>query len=327
MKLRYLQEQLRLPVIVAPMFLISGPELVIEACKAGVIGSFPVLNARSATEFEAWLVRIERELTEAKQNCPKSKVAPYAVNLIVRGAGSPRFVEDLLLIEKYRPPIVITSVGQPGEVVRRVHDYGGLVLHDVATLRHAVKASEADVDGLILLTAGAGGHTGTANPFAFVPQIRRQFDKIIALAGCVSDGRSILAAQTLGADFAYMGTRFAATQECLASSEYKALLVSQQMADIITTDRISGMTATFMRGSIERAGLDPRNLPAATGSMQPSLPLDLKAWRDIWSAGQGVGLIDDIPTVGDMVDRLEVSYLEAARENLARGSDGANDVL
>ena len=301
-----LRKQLRLPVIAAPMFLISGPDLVIACCKAGIVGSFPSANCRTAADFEAWLMRIEAELAEARGQ--GVKVAPYAVNLIVQGAGSPRFVEDVALIEKYKPPLVITSVGPPGGVAKRVRDYGGLVFHDVATLRHATKAAEQGVDGLILLTAGAGGHTGSANPFAFIPLVRRQFDGAILLAGCVTDGRSVRAAEALGADFAYMGTRFAATKESMAKPEYHDLLVSQQMGDVVITDRLSGMAATYLRGSILRVGLDPDNLPPTKGFLQPTIPEELKAWRDIWSGGHGVGLIDDIPSVAQLVDRLEAEY-------------------
>ena len=297
---------LRLPVIAAPMFLVSGPELVIAACKAGVVGSFPTLNARTAADLESWLHRIESELDAARD--AGMSVAPYAVNLVVRGAQSPRYLEDLAIIEHFKPALVITSVGQPGEVVKRVHAYGGLVFHDVTTLRHAAKAAEQGVDGLILLTAGAGGHTGTANPFAFVPQVRRQFEGAIILAGSISDGHAIRAAQSLGADFVYMGTRFSATQESMASADYKALLVNQTMADVVTTDRISGMSATFMRGSITRAGLDPDRLPPAEGLLKPAIPPEIKAWRDVWSAGHGVGLIDDTPSVAELVNRLETDY-------------------
>lgn len=312
MNIAELRAQLRLPVIAAPMFLVSGPDMVIAACKAGVVGSFPTINARTEQELESWLERIDRELAEARAQ--GIKVAPYAVNLVVQPALSDRFVADLSLVERFKPAIVITSVGQPGEVVKRVHDFGGLVFHDVATLRHAAKAAEQGVDGLILLTAGAGGHTGIANPFAFVPQVRRQFDGAILLAGAISDGQSILAAQTLGADFAYMGTRFAATQESLATSEYSDLLVSQQMSDVITTDRISGMNAAFLRGSITRVGLDPDNLPPTAGFLKPTIPAELKAWRDIWSGGHGVGQIDDVPPIAELVNRLAVEYRNATSE-------------
>lgn len=302
MTLEELRRRLRLPVVVAPMFLVSGPELVIAAGRAGLVGAFPSINARSAEELESWLRRIEREL----------EGAPYAVNLIVRSAGDARYEADLALIERFRPPLVITSVGQPNAIAERIHGYGGLVFHDVATLRHAEKAIAAGVDGLILLTAGAGGHTGHANPFAFVSQVRRRWRGAILLAGGISDGAGILAARALGADFAYMGTRFAATQESLASAEYKALLVSQSMADVLTTDRISGMSATFLRGSIVRAGLDPDTLPERLGLFKPAIAPQVKAWRDIWSGGHGVGLIDDIPSVAELVERLQTQF-DAAR--------------
>jgi len=301
-----LKAALRLPVVAAPMFLVSGPELLIAASRAGVLGSLPASNARTSEQLEEWLVAITAALKG------EGRVSrPYAINLIVRGADSPRFVDDLALIERFQTPVIITSVGKPGGVIDRVHGYGGLVFHDVATLRHAEKAIESGVDGLILLTAGAGGHTGTANPFAWVPQIKRMWDGTILLAGCISDGAGVRAAETLGADFAYMGTRFAATRESLASSEYKSLLVSQGIDDIITTNRISGMSATFMRGSIAQAGLDPTNLPPRLGLLKPDLPEGLKAWRDVWSAGQGVGMIDDIPTTAELVDRLEREYRAA----------------
>lgn len=300
-----LRRRLRLPVIVAPMFLVSGPDLVIAAGRAGLIGGFPSINARSAEELEGWLSRIERELDGA----------PYAVNLIVRNAGDARSEADLTLIERFKPALVITSVGQPHAAAERIHRYGGLVFHDVSNLRHAAKAIEAGVDGLILLTAGAGGHTGIANPFAFVAEVRRQWRGAILLAGGISDGAAILGVRALGADLAYMGTRFAATQESMASPEYKALLVSQTMADVLTTDRISGLSATFLRGSIVRAGLDPDGLPERLGVFKPAIPSHIKAWRDIWSAGHGVGLIDDIPSVADLVDSLAAEF-QAARASL-----------
>ena len=297
-----LRGRLRIPVIAAPMFLVSGVELVLEACRAGVLGSFPSINARSVEELEQWLQYLNAELNEAEG------AAPYAVNLIVRPELSPRYAYDLALIERYKPPVVITSVGPPGDVAARVHDYGGLVFHDVASIRHAEKAIEQGVDGLILLTAGAGGHTGSANPFAFIPQVRRFWSGAIALAGGIADGRAVKAAITLGADFAYVGTRFAATQESLANDAYRALLLSETMADIIVTDRITGMKATFMRGSLVRAGLDPNALPPPKGFLQPDLPEESKAWRDIWSGGHGVGLIEDIPPVAELVARMAAAY-------------------
>jgi nitronate monooxygenase len=300
-----LRGRLRLPIVVAPMFLVSGPELVIAAARAGLIGAFPSINARSAEEFKSWLERIVRETDHGL----------YAVNLIVCSPGEPRYEADLALIERFKPPLVITSVGQPHAAAERVHRYAGLVFHDVATMRHAAKAIEAGVDGLILLTAGAGGHTGHANAFAFAAQVRRSWRGALLLAGGIGDGASVLAARALGADFAYMGTRFAATRESLAGPEYKELLVSQGMADVMTTDRISGMTATFMKGSMVRAGLDPENLPERLGVFKPAIAPHIKPWRDVWSAGHGVGLIDDVPSVAELIDRLEAEYL-AARDAL-----------
>jgi nitronate monooxygenase len=290
-------------VIAAPMLLVSGPALVIAACRAGVIGSFPAANARTAEGCEAWLEEIENALDPG--------AAPYAMNIIVRAPGSDRFEADMALAERFRVPIVITSVGHPGDAVARVHGYGGFVLHDVASLRHAEKAIAAGVDGLILLTAGAGGHTGTANGFAFVRQVRAIWDGLVILAGGLSDGHAVRAAEVLGADLAHMGTRFAATRESLAPDAYKALLVSQGMADILVTDRISGLPATFMRGSIVAAGLDPDDLPPTAGRFRPTLPEGVKGWRDIWSAGHGVGSITDIPATADLVLRLEQQYRAA----------------
>lgn len=311
MNVAELKRRLVVPVIAAPMLLVSGVDLLVASCLSGVVGSLPSLNARTSGIFEQWLVEIDTRLSAARAADPEAIIAPHAINLIVRDAGTPRFVEDLALIERFRPPIVITSVGQPGEVAKRVHDYGGLVFHDVATLRHAEKAIAANVDGLILLTAGAGGHTGVLNPFAFVPQIRRMFGGAILLAGSISDGRGVRAAEMLGADFAYMGTRFAATREAMTSDEYRDLLVGQKTGDVMTTDRISGLSATFLRGSIARVGLDPDNLPERKGLMQPGLPDHLRAWRDIWSAGHGVGMIDDIPSVDELVARLRADYDKA----------------
>lgn len=299
-----LTRNLALPVIAAPMLLVSGPELVIACCRAGVIGSFPGANARTPETLANWLDQIVAAQADGQS-------AAYALNIIVREAGSERLAAELDLAEKHRIPLIITSVGHPGAVVERVHGYGGLVFHDVATLRHAEKAIEAGVDGLILLTAGAGGHTGSANGFAFVRQIRAMWDGIIVLAGGISDGYAVRAAEVLGADFAYMGTRFAATQESMANPAYKELLVSQRMADIIVTDRISGLPATFMRGSITAAGLDPDDLPPPIARFKPNLPEGTKAWRDVWSAGHGVGSIDNIPPAAELIARLRQGYAEA----------------
>jgi nitronate monooxygenase len=298
-----LARNLALPVIAAPMLLVSGPELVIACCRAGIIGSFPGANARTPETLAAWLDQIGEALDD--------RSAAFALNIIVRETGSERLAAELALAEQHRIPLIITSVGHPGAVVDRVHGYGGLVFHDVASLRHAEKAIEAGVDGLILLTAGAGGHTGSANGFAFVRQVRAMWDGMISLAGGIGDGRAVRAAEVLGADFAYMGTRFAATRESMAVPAYKELLLSQRMADIIITDRISGLPATFMRGSIAAAGLDPDDLPPPLARFKPDLPEGTKPWRDVWSAGHGVGAIDDIPPVADLVARLRAGYAEA----------------
>lgn len=308
MTLDQLRASVRLPVIAAPMFLVSGVDLVTASCKAGVIGCYPVANARSAEEAGQAIADIRQALEQARQQDPQAVIAPFAVNLVVHDESQPRFQQDLESALEQRVPLVITSVGNPRNVVARVHERGGLVFHDVASIKHARKAIEAGVDGLILLTGGAGGHTGTLNPFAFVAQVRRFWDGAIALAGGISDGRSIHAAEVLGADYAYMGTRFSATEESLAPPAYKDLLVSQQSADVMVTDRISGLDATFMRGSIAAAGLDPDHLPPRLGLFQPDLPEHLKAWRDIWSAGQGVGAIDDVPSVAVLVERLRKEY-------------------
>ena len=301
MNIEELKDRLRLPVVAAPMLLVSGPDLVIAAGQAGILGALPALNARSTQDLKVWLERISGTLDGF----------PYAVNLIVRGPGAQRFADDLALIEAIQPPVVITSVGDPSVAAERIHAFGGLVFHDVATIRHARKAIEAGVDGLILLTAGAGGHTGTANPFAFVSQVREFWNGPILLAGAIADGNGIAAARTLGADLVYMGTRFAAAEESLASADYKALLVSQAMADVVLTDRISGLSATFLRGSIVRAGLDPDALPERLDLFKPNLLDGVKAWRDVWSGGHGVGSITDTPPVADIVERLVTEYERA----------------
>lgn len=297
--LRAEKRRLSVPVIAAPMLLVSGPELVSATCSAGVMGSLPSLNARTSDEFDGWLTTMETALAG-------TDAAPFAINLIVREAD--RFAADLAVIEAHRVPIVITSVGHPGAVADRVHAYGGVVLHDVATIRHAEKAIAAGVDGLILLTAGAGGHTGHANPFAFVRDVRSFWKGIVAVAGGISDGHGVRAAEALGADFAYMGTRFAATAESRAHPDYKQLLIDQTMADVLTTDRISGLPASFLRGSISRAGLNPDGLPPIKAKFQPDLPDGIRAWRDIWSGGHGTGLIRDAPPVAELVRRLAADY-------------------
>jgi nitronate monooxygenase len=291
-------ERLRLPVIAAPMFLASGLELTQACRRAGVVGAFPAGNARTPEILEAWFDELEAG------NGPDS--APFAVNLVL--AGDLDASPHAQVVLKRRPPILISSVGDPSQIVRRVHDWGGLSFHDVTTVRHAEKAAEAGVDGIILVCAGAGGHAGGVNPFALLPQVRARFGGLIILAGAISDGRSILAAQALGADLVYMGTRFLATRESLASDDYKAMVVASETKDIVYTPSISGLPASFIRQSIEAAGMDPARLPPPKGLHRADLPEGVRAWRDVWSAGQGAGLVKDVPDVAELVGRLAREY-------------------
>lgn len=294
--------RLRLPVVVSPMFLASGPELVVASCLSGVIGTFPAANARTPEQLDEWFDIVTAGL-EAN-----SDAAPFGVNIVLSNTADPR--QEACL--RRRPPIVITSLGDPTEMAERVHDWGGRIFHDVVTVHHAEKAAKAGVDGLVLVCAGAGGHAGALNPFAFLPQIRASFGGLIVLGGGMSEGSAILAARTLGADLVYMGTRFLATQESRASAAYKAMVVEARTRDILYTPAICGLPASFMRQSIEAAGLDPAALPTGAGRHSVKLPEGVRAWRDIWSAGQGVGLIRDIPPVADLVKRLIREYAEAA---------------
>ncbi len=300
-----LEQRLRLPVVAAPMFLISNPELVLACCGSGVVGSFPALNQRDSTGFKAWLEEIEAGLDQL--HAP----APYAVNLIVHPTN-PRLQADLALCVEHRVPIVITSLGAVKEVVDAVHGYGGLVFHDVTTRRHAEKAAEAGVDGLIAVAAGAGGHAGTWSPFALAAEIRQFFDRTLLLAGCINHGHEILAAQLLGADLAYMGTRFIATHESHAQAAYKQMLLEAQAADIIHTPAVSGIPASFLRPSLEQAGYDMAALKSGheQGKLKP-IDDEAKAWKTVWSAGQGVGEIHDLPAAATLIERLHNEYRAA----------------
>jgi nitronate monooxygenase len=314
----HILNQLALPVIAAPMFLVSSPDMVIEACKAGIIGSFPLLNARTADILDDWMKRITEELERVREDKPDHRIAPWAVNLIVHRTNK-RYQVDLDLIQKYQPPIVITSLGNPTPVVDIVHEYGGLVFSDVSTLTHAKKAAKAGVDGLILVCYGAGGHAGTINPFAFVGEVRKFWDGITILAGCLSSGRDILAAQALGVDLAYMGTRFIPASESFASEDYRSMLIESTLDDLIYTDAFSGVKANYLKPSIRRAGLDPDQLQKKEAVDFSDLnQTESKAWRDIWSAGQGVGQIKRVQTVSEVVADLRREYDEAL-ENLRRG--------
>lgn len=295
--------RLSLPVVVSPMFIVSGPDLVVASCKAGLVGTFPALNQRSTEGYAAWLDEIAGRLTPLD--------APYGVNLIVHGSNT-RLMADLKVTVAKKVPLVITSLGAVKDVVDAVHSYGGLVFHDVINRRHAEKAAEAGVDGIIAVSAGAGGHAGTMSPFALISEIRQVFSGTILAAGAISTGAQVLAARAMGADLAYMGTRFIATQESRAADGFKDMIVGSKAADIFYTSAISGVNANFLRPSIVAAGLDPANLPAH-GKMD--MEGEAKAWKDIWSAGQGVGAIDDVPTVAELAARLKAEY-EAAKAGL-----------
>jgi len=308
-----LQGNLRIPVIGAPMFIVSGPELVIEQCKAGIVGAFPALNARPEEMLEEWLQRITSELDQYRKDNPDEPVAPYAVNQIVHQSNS-RLQHDVEMCVKYKVPIVITSLRPPAEVVDAVHSYGGVVFHDVINVRHARKAIDQGVDGIITVCTGAGGHAGTTSPFALVKEVREIFDGTIILSGSMSKGSDALAAQAIGADLAYIGTRFIATEEGNAPAGYKEIIVQSRSADIVYTSLFSGVSGSYLRGSIENAGMDPDDLPdAGKDTMNFGSEGKAKAWRDIWSAGQGVGSMDDIPSVRDLVLRMEAEYREASQ--------------
>jgi nitronate monooxygenase len=307
----WINNKLRIPVFGAPMFLVSGPDLVIEQCKAGVIGAFPALNARPQEELDRWLTRIQTELARFRDENPGRKVPPFAVNLIMNKANK-RLDADLEVVLAHRVPIVITSLSAPTALVPRVHEYGGVVFHDVIKVRHAEKALEASVDGLIAVCAGAGGHAGTINPFALVNELRRIHSGPLVLAGAITSGAGVLAAEAMGCDLAYLGTRFIATRESLADPRYKQMIVDSKSGDIVYTPLFSGVHGSYLAGSIRNAGLDPDNLPAIeTPGLYRSRDERPKTWKEIWGAGQGAGDIDDIPSVAELVDRLEAEYNSA----------------
>ncbi|KWE33364.1 NAD(P)H-dependent flavin oxidoreductase [Burkholderia territorii] len=312
-------QNLTLPVIASPMFIVSYPELVLAQCKAGIVGSFPALNARPAELLDEWLTQVQAELADHKAKHPDAVIGPIAVNQIVHQSNV-RLEHDVRVCVEHKVPIFITSLRAPArEIVDAVHSYGGIVLHDVINLRHAQKALEAGVDGLILVAAGAGGHAGTTSPFALVGEVRKMFDGPIVLSGSIANGGSILAAQAMGADLAYMGTRFIATQEAHAVEDYKHAILNAKSSDIIYTNLFTGVHGNYIRESIEKAGLDPDALPESDKSKMNFGGDKAKAWKDIWGAGQGVGLMDDLPSVGALVERLKREYDEAkARLGIAR---------
>ena len=308
-------QDLSLPVIASPMFIASGPALVAAQCKAGIVGSFPALNARPAELLDTWLTDLQRELADYQELHPDRKVGPIAVNQIVHQSND-RLEHDVAVCVRHQVPIIISSLrAPPPEMLDAVHAYGGIVLHDMISIRHAEKALEAGVDGLILVAAGAGGHAGALSPFALVGEVRQFFDGPIALSGSIATGDAILAAQAMGADFAYIGSRFLATRESNVTDAYRSAIVESSAADVVYTNLFTGVHGNYLKKSIVAAGLDPDNLPVSDKSKMSFGSGSAKAWRDIWGAGQGVGLMDDVPTVAEMVERLQQQY-QAARERL-----------
>lgn len=324
-----LKNNLELPVVGSPLFIVSGPELVIAQCKAGVVGSFPALNARPVEKLDEWLSRIEDELGEYKSRNPGKKVAPYAVNQICH-ASNDRLMKDMETCVKHRAPIIITSLRTPAEIVEAAHSYGGLVFHDVINVKHARKAAEQGVDGLILVCAGAGGHAGVLSPFALVREVKQWFDGAILLSGAISDGFGIASALTLGADLAYMGTRFIATKEANADEAYKSALTQHAAHDIVYTNLFTGVHGNYLGPSIAAAGLDPDNLPVADKTKMnfgSGGNMKSKAWRDIWGSGQGIGQILDA-TAGGRAGRPDEGRIRSgpagfpdARQSLTAWSD------
>ena len=314
-----LRDRLRLPVIGSPLFIVSGPELVIAQCKAGIVGSFPSLNARPLSQLDEWLAEITETLAAHDRAHPEAPSAPFAVNQIVHKTNN-RLEQDVELCAKYRAPVVITSLGAREDVNNAVHGWGGVVLHDIINDTFARKAVEKGADGLIPVAAGAGGHAGKLSAFAIVQELREWFDGPIALSGSIANGHAVLAAQAMGADLAYIGSAFIATQEARAAQGYKDMIVESRGDDIVYTNLFTGVHGNYLRPSIVRAGLDPEDLPQADPSKMnfgSGGNQEAKAWRDIWGCGQGIGAIKHVPTAGELVDRLAAEY-EAAKAELAQ---------
>jgi nitronate monooxygenase len=312
-----LRDNLRLPVVAAPLFIISHPALTLAQCKAGVIGAFPALNARPQSQLDEWLAEVTETLREHDRKHPDRPAAPFAVNQIVHKSNR-RLEHDLALCVKYRVPIVISSLGAVPEVNEAIHAYGGIVLHDVINNRHARSAIRKGADGLIAVAAGAGGHAGTLSPFALVQEIRQWFDGPLLLSGAIATGEAILAAQAMGADMAYIGSPFIATTEARAGDAYKQALVDGSAADIVYSNHFTGVHGNYLRSSIRAAGLDPDNLPEADPSKMDfeTATTGARAWRDIWGAGQGIGAIREVTSTETLVARLEGEY-RAARARIA----------
>ena len=314
------EDQLSIPAVAAPMFLISGPELVIQCCKNGVVGTFPALNQRTTEGFEEWVVEIKTALSDFEKETGK-KAAPFGVNLIVHPTN-PRVMPDLEVCVKHEVPLIITSLGAVPDLVNAVHSYGGLVYHDIVKKRHAEKASEAGVDGLILVAAGAGGHAGALSPLALINEIKGFFKKTILLSGCISTGRDIASALQMGADLAYMGTRFINVQESMADPKYQEMIINSKAEDIVYTAAVSGVNANFLRPSLEAMGIT-EELWSQTkkidfGSELDAAKAEAQAWKTIWSAGQGVTSIDDVKPIAKLIDQLRSEFknaLEDQQEN------------
>ena len=310
-----LRKRMSIPVIGAPLFIVSNPDLVLAQCKAGIVGSFPALNARPEAQLDEWLAQVTEELAAYNAARPERPAAPFAVNQIVHKSNN-RLEHDLAMCVKYKVPIVITSLGAVPEVNAAVHSYGGIVLHDIIHDRHARKAIEKGADGLIAVAAGAGGHAGTLSPFALVQEIRRWFDGPLLLSGAIANGGAILAAQAMGADLAYIGSPFIATEEARADGAYKQMIVDSQAADIVYSNLFTGVHGNYLKGSIVAQGMDPNNLPQSDPSKMSFDQGTTKAWKHIWGCGQGIGAVEEVVPTAALVDRLVREY-EAAKTKLA----------
>ena len=310
------EEHLSLPAVAAPMFLISGPQLVIECCKHGVVGTFPALNQRTTEGFEEWVVEIKTALAAFEKETGK-KAAPFGVNLIVHPTN-PRVMPDLEVCVKHQVPLIITSLGAVPDLVNAVHSYGGLVYHDIIKKRHAEKASEAGVDGLILVAAGAGGHAGALSPLALINEIKGFFDKTILLSGCISTGRDIASALQMGADLAYMGTRFINVKESMADPKYQEMIINSKAEDIVYTAAVSGVNANFLRSSLEAMGITEdlwkQSKKIDFGSELDAAKAEAQAWKTIWSAGQGVTSIDDVQPTAELIKKLKAEFKTALED-------------
>ncbi len=313
MSLPPILQNLEMPIVAAPMFIVSGPELVIAQCKAGIVGSFPALNARPADELEKWIVRIKLELEQYQKDNPRKKVAPFAVNQICHPSNN-RLDHDNEVCRKHEVPIIITSLQANQDVYDSTHSYGGIILHDVVNIRHSKKALSMGADGLIAVCSGAGGHAGRLSPFALIPEIRQFHDGPLLLSGSISTGGSVAGALAIGADLAYIGTRFIASKEANAVDGYKQEIIDSSGEDIVYSSLFTGVHGNYLKGSIEKAGLDPANLPTADKSSMnfgSSGNTDAKAWKDIWGAGQGVGSVHNAPSMQEIIDIFKAEYTDA----------------